>query len=258
MAREKKFTVKHFLNKRLPPEVDKNNTLRYPLYIRLRYNNKPVELKSYLVSYSEHVERDEYPIQEFSSSVEFWDFGYLTEQQFSNPSEILRNTLQKEVELCQRIFKDFSNKGENLLEQNVKGILDIYLNPIFLSLDFFLGAMLKDKLASSKYSDVKYKLLTAPGRFSEFFIPLRKISSDESGQTAFYSNVLKPFELGFSLLERIFEVQKSGEIITTYEMSQESTADSLDFISGEYGSEEIELLLETCRYYLRTLEIVKK
>ncbi|SMD32565.1 hypothetical protein SAMN04488029_0912 [Reichenbachiella faecimaris] len=258
MAREKKFTVRHFLNKRLPPEVDVNNNPRYPLYIRLRYNNKPVEIRSHLASYSEHVERDEYSIQEFSSSVEFWDFGYLTEQQFSNPSEMLRNTLEKEVELCQKIFRNFYDKGENLLDLNVKGILDIYLNPIFLSVDFFLGAILKDKLVSSGYSDVKYKLLSTPNKFSEFFTPLRSISSDSNGQTAFYLEILKPFEVGFALLERMLETQRSGNIITTYEMCQVDAIESVNFLSTDYRTEEIELLQQTCEYYLRTFEIVKK
>ena len=78
MAREKKVSVIHYLNKKLKPhKVDEG--LAYPVYLRMRYDGAMTEIKSNYLSIDNESPRPSY----FNEEGVFEKLDYLTEEDFS-------------------------------------------------------------------------------------------------------------------------------------------------------------------------------
>ncbi|MEQ6118569.1 hypothetical protein [Reichenbachiella sp. MALMAid0571] len=235
MARIKKISVRHFLNKRLPPQKFDNNVLRYPLYIRLRYNNKPVEVRSILASISWHLDSQDHKIYSFYSEVDFWDKGYFTEEEFDNLSERLKTNLQKEISGCEWLFYHYLNKNINILDYDTKRILEIFLRPTFLALEDYLKILLASTLNETIYKPFSSWLIAPKIEFSKVFMMLKQISNDGINSTNFYRKIIKPYEEHNILLEDVYENFTKRNLSLLYECMFKDDSNIHQHIDANYA-----------------------
>lgn len=100
--KEKKISVKHYLNKKLKPTINSNDELQYRLYIRIRYDGAMTEIKSNYFAYG-------------SNSVTTDDgiHAIISEKEFNKEAN------QKAI-----IFE------KNAIEAVIRNLTAIYKNPI--------------------------------------------------------------------------------------------------------------------------------
>ncbi len=201
---EGKISVKHFLKKNLKPLVE-GRTKKYPLYVRIRLDNKKAEFKSEYWEYlnadnfekmTEHLTRvssnssrelKDSSLVEVSEENVYVSEDELTQQEFLSK-------LSKEAEVVREVISIYRDIGINIIEHNPKLTIDIAKTEIVEAVFQDMKGILMEKLTDNDYTAM-YKLIDWRIPFCDIIKALREASYDKENPTQFYKDVLIEFDL---------------------------------------------------------------
>jgi hypothetical protein len=186
MGLDGKISVKHFLKKNLKPFVE-GSTKKYPLYVRIRLDNKKTEFKSEYWEYSNINDLDK-DITRFN-----WDDSpYVSEKEFSQ-NEFLTE-LSNEVKVISEIIDFYRKQGINVIDHNPTLTIDIAKKEIKDIVFQEMKATLMERLVDNNYTAI-YSLLDWSNPFHHIIKALSEVSSNEGNPTKFFNDVLVEFDL---------------------------------------------------------------
>lgn len=228
--KEKKISVKHYLNKKLKPLIDEDeNELLYPVYMRIRYSGAMTEIKSQYYLYRQPDE----------SSSDYYEyeilFPFLSEKTFelkenqevfsseSNAIELVIKELTKRIE---NPVSDFLPTFFTLISIDMKGVLEQVIeveifdylesnHPILYSTIQNTNFNLDDFLTLIReYFEIKdYKILFKENEhiinLIDIFIDIK--SNKEFSNTKLYlpiinhENIFQLTELRFQILKELIK-----------------------------------------------------
>jgi hypothetical protein len=138
--REKKITVKHFLNKNIRHKSNIHGQMRYPLYVRCRYNRIKTEFKSQFHCFL-------FPGDPIFDDEDMEVENSFTEDELTNSPSFIKISIQNEKEAIQDIIKNHADKGENIVElPETRLIISKYFATISHMLSVSFKHSLQDKL----------------------------------------------------------------------------------------------------------------
>lgn len=143
--KEKKITIKHYLNKKLKPLIH-NGKNYYPVYLRLGYDRITTIVKSNYLVYSDDI---------FSKDIvenekdHLHKIDYVTEESFSKPE--FQSLFKQETEGLKIAMGRIIEKGENPVKTFDPAFFSFISQPLHIE----MGNYLKDKISEEiRLSDV--------------------------------------------------------------------------------------------------------
>jgi hypothetical protein len=197
MAREKKLTIKHFENQRIKPDLLSEN---HPLYMRLRYDNVQVDLRSYVPDFAA-IELG------FSDKID-WDLDLedlLKVKKYLIDSSVKQELIDSEKELITLIFNHYLSSNINILKGETRYYLEYNLATVSSIIKRSEGKRLFYTIQEKGYSDL-YHILKKED-IDILIIGLKSISNNE------FDQVLSEFQPSIEILNYLSKEQLSGNII---------------------------------------------
>ncbi len=248
MAKEKKITVKHFVNKKLPS----SNGEKRPIYLRMRYDNKPYEIESFSA-----------PViairKIFGTGYEldFFKRAYMTDTELNSLDDVDKIPLDQELNTVEEVFNYAKKNGVNILQElNFRHILALMLRPFSISLDHYLAFQFLCTLPKYEPISIFKNIFTSDHLFSYSFSALRQASKSDGCQTDFYKNYIKPFELKALILDEViteFFYGKNYLVSGSIWLNNDQVI--FDYFEKKYDQEileELDKLLQDYKKYINS------
>ena len=258
MGRPNKFTVKHFLNKRLSTKYNDEFGEAFPLYLRLRFAGRGLEYKSFIASISYFLELG-IGMNDFIRENEINNYCEFSDKGLELTSDYRKKLLKTELELVLQIFDFYNLSGVNILKEETQYILGTHINPLFNILDGHIVEILSwqiEKESNNEYKEVAKHLFNAKIGFSALFTTLKKISCDEKVSTNFYHQILKPCEPYYHLLSIIYYdfTQENYTTLFNYPQNKLKIKNTLLVSLSEIEVNKcLELIEETREFYFKDI-----
>jgi hypothetical protein len=203
MGRKKIISVKHYLNKGVKPQIWREQE-SYPVYIRLRYDNKQTQLKS---NFARFIMKDElrYYYEEHPRIFSASEFLIITNESIKIDQKEdlygflgLREAFQLEVNCYNKIINFFLTLGHNILEtNNPSGIISHLSFRLFEALSENLKGELDRKIfANPDYKGI-WEIIDLEESFDKIFSELWKMSSSD-----FKQHILNDYHQEYQDLQR--------------------------------------------------------
>ncbi len=141
--KEKKITIKHYLNKKLKPLIH-NGKNYYPVYLRLGYDRITTIVKSNYLVYSDDI---------FSKDIvenekdHLYKIEYLTEEDFLKPE--IQSLFEQEAEGLKIAITNIVAKGNNPIKSFKPDFFSIISEPIYKVFGTILKELISEELNKS-------------------------------------------------------------------------------------------------------------
>jgi hypothetical protein len=167
MALEGKISITHYLNKKLAPDNG-----RYPLYIRIKFQNKDARIKSRVTYFEKDNPLDPLSVVKLYSEQQV----YYSESEFIKRKELIN----QEAEFILMVMDAFRNMNINILEDQPSLIIDKTLSSFRNLMDTEFRQRLKGLIKENGFNELLTMVNKYNPSFSLTFKTIQEIGTDQA------------------------------------------------------------------------------